>query len=72
LTADRRQASELALAVCGTGESATAYLAWLYIVARNIVDGRWSAIERVAAALLQSETLTGEQVWQVLLSPNAA
>ncbi|RUW01101.1 MULTISPECIES: hypothetical protein [unclassified Mesorhizobium] len=71
-SADRQQAADLALSICGSGESATAYLAWLDIVTRNIVEGRWSVIERVAAALLERETLTGDELRAVILGPIAA
>lgn len=67
LTADRSAASNMALSVCGTGESATAYLAWLYIVARDQVHGRWNLVERVASALLDRETLSGDDLRHVIL-----
>jgi ATP-dependent Zn protease len=69
-TEDRQTAADLALSICGTGESATAYIAWLTIRARDIVHGRWSLVERVANALLERETISGEDIRTLILPPN--
>lgn len=61
-TADRLTATDLALSVCGSGESATAYIAWLQIVAREIIEARWVFVERVATALLEKETISGNEI----------
>jgi hypothetical protein len=67
-TSDRASAVDLALSVCGSGESATAYLAWLQIVTRDIVDRRWPMIERVARELLAKEKITGEEVRAAIMA----
>lgn len=58
------QASEvgLALQVCGSGKSATAYFAWLHVLAGDLIAGRWIYIERLARALLEHGTLTEASV----------
>lgn len=68
-TQDRRDAATLALAVCGSGESATAYIAWLHIRARDIVHGRWNLVEQVARLLLEKGTVTGEEIRAAILPP---
>lgn len=67
-TSDRAAAADLALSVCGSGESATAYLAWLQIVTRDIVDGRWPMIDRVARELLAKETISGDEVRAAIMA----
>lgn len=65
-TGDRRDAVDMALSICGSGESATAYLAWLTIVTRDLVHGRWDCVERVAEALMQSVNLSGDELWELV------
>lgn len=66
-SSDRESATDMALAVCGTGESATAYIAWLAIVTRDLIQSRWQSVERVAAALLEKETLSGQEVREAII-----
>lgn len=71
-TADRQAATDLALSVCGNGESATAYLAWLNIVARQLIEGRWDLVDRVAKVLLDRERITGDELRAIILTPTRA
>lgn len=61
-TSDRALAADLALTMCGSEESSTAYLAWLSIRARDIIHGRWGTVEKVAHLLLDRRTVTGEEL----------
>ena len=67
-TSDRSAATDIALAKCGSSESATAFISWRTIVARDIVKGRWPIICKVAAALLDRETLSGDELRQIIFS----
>ncbi len=56
-------ATDLALHLCGDGETATAYLKYLDLVARKMVAGpRWPVIAAVADSLLERGTLSGREV----------
>lgn len=66
-TSDRALAADLALTVCGSGESATAYLAWLSIRARDIIHGRWDTVEKVARLLLDRKTVTGQELYAAII-----
>lgn len=61
-SADFETASDLAVRLCGSARSATAYLAWLQVVADDIIETRWAAVERVAGALLERGTLSGSEI----------
>lgn len=59
---DRRVAADLAAYVSGDGEEEAALLKWLDIKARNLVRGRWRAVEAVAALLLDTKEASRAQV----------
>lgn len=65
-SADRTTAADMALSLCGSGEQTSAFLAWLHIRTRDIIHDRWRVVKSVAAALLERETLTGEELRQVI------
>lgn len=44
------------------GETLEAFLKYLFLCSRNLVEGRWPEIGRVAAALLRNQRLTYEDV----------
>ena len=69
-TADRRAAATLALSICGSGKSATAYIAWLHIVTSDLVEARWKVIQRLATELLERKTLTGDEIRDCIFSRN--
>jgi hypothetical protein len=62
-------ASALALRLNGDGKTASAYLKWLGIVADNLVAGRWSFLEKLAAALLERGTLSGPEILATIMPP---
>ncbi len=67
-SSDYDAAVDLALRVCGSGPSTTAYLRWLGIVAKDLINSRWPMVEKVAAELLVREELSAADV-DVLLMP---
>ncbi len=69
---DYDRATDLALRICGNGESATAFLRWLEIRTGDLIDGHWRRIERLAAALLAHQRLDYEASANALASPGLA
>ena len=65
-------ARDLALHVCGSGEQATAFLRWLEITTRERVETYWVYIARVAALLLERESLTGTDILSALQPSKSA
>jgi ATP-dependent Zn protease len=68
--ADYATATELALRTYGSGEIASAFLKWLDLRAKLLVEDHWSAIERVAIALLKHATLTNEDITSLVVEPH--
>lgn len=66
-TADRSHATDIALSLCGSGESATAYLAWLSIRTKDMVHGRWPIVEKIATLLLERKTISGDELRAAIL-----
>ena len=56
--ADYAVAADLALRVCGSGELASAFLKWLELRAKALIEEHWPAVERVANALLKQGVVT--------------
>jgi hypothetical protein len=54
---------------CLDHKSATAYLAWLSIRARDVVHGRWPIFEKVATLLLEQKTISGYELRAAILPP---
>jgi len=67
---DLHEAAGLVLHCVGgnPGPVFTKYSAWLWETAKERVEGHWPQIEAVAAALLESETMTGQQIRDVILA----
>jgi len=59
---DFERAADLALQVCGSGVQATAFLKWLEVTTREMVETRWTHIERVAARLLEVGSLNRNEL----------
>jgi hypothetical protein len=60
--ADHAVAADLALRVCGSGEIASAFLKWLDLRAKALVEEHWPAIERLANALLKRGALREDEI----------
>ena len=65
---DYERAAYFAEAISATATQMSALLKWLEIVAQDLVKTRWSAVEVVAAALLDRTVLTGPEVATLCLS----
>lgn len=65
-SADRSAAADMAFSQTSSGEQATAFLAWLHIRTRDVIHGRWNVVERVAAALMDRETLSATDLREVI------
>ncbi len=61
-SSDNQSAVDLALRVNGTTEAADAYLHWLYICARQLVECHWKDICAVANELKGHKTISHEDV----------
>jgi hypothetical protein len=68
--ADYATATELALRACGSSDIARAFLKWLALRAESLVDDHWSAVERVAIALLKRSTLTHDEIASLVSKPH--
>lgn len=69
---DYDHAMDLALRVCGTEDSATAFLAWLGVRTRELVGGVcWPRIEWLAKALLEQKTLQYSTAVTAIEGPDA-
>lgn len=66
---DEQLAGDLAIRVCGSDEQATAFLLWLGVTARDMVEAHWSEIERMAAALIERKTLRGPNIITAIRPP---
>lgn len=60
--ADYAVAADLALRVCGSGEIASAFLKWLDLRAKALIEQHWPAVERLANALLKQGTMDQDQI----------
>jgi hypothetical protein len=60
--ADYAVAADLALRVCGSGELASAFLKWLELRAKALIEEHWPAVERVANALLKQGVVTQDEI----------
>lgn len=59
---DDESAIDFALFLCRSEDEAAAYHRWLFERARNFVNMSWPFIEDVAAELVESRHMTGEEV----------
>ena len=69
---DWETAEKVALSVNGVGDIATAWLKWLELRTRASVERRWPCITAVADALMEKQTLSGEEVNAICLKARAA
>jgi len=60
--ADYAVAADLALRVCGSGEVASAFLKWLDLRAKALIENHWPAVERLAIALIKHGTMNQEEI----------
>jgi hypothetical protein len=51
------------------GKTLDGFLRWLHLRAQDLVEANWSAIERVARALLKRGKLTGDEIKQARWPP---
>jgi hypothetical protein len=50
------------LRVCGSGEIASAFLKWLDLRAKALVEEHWPAVERLANELLKRGEVTQDEI----------
>lgn len=48
--------------MCGSVEEESAFIKWLDVKTRKILDLRWREVERIAAALVERKRLSGKEV----------
>ena len=68
-TADHDCAADLALSLCCDGEIATAYLRYLGLRTRAMIERGWPRIGALADVLLEHRALSGLQIRDALLKP---
>lgn len=54
---------------CRSDDEATAYLAWMHIRTRNMVNMCWPQIEAIAAALVEAKELSYDDVLEMVRRP---
>jgi ATP-dependent Zn protease len=65
---DTREAVDLAFYLTGSVEQCNAYINWLYICAKDLLNSKektWKAIEAIAQELLKKKTLSGKEAFQI-------
>jgi hypothetical protein len=67
-SSDYETATDLALRLTGGGEVATAYLRYLDLATKQLVDQRWWVVELIANALLDVGQLSGSEIDQLITS----
>ncbi len=67
---DDQSAIDLAFRLDGHKEAAEAYLHWLYIIARFLVDGHWKEIRAGATELIQHMTMSRWDVHRTISLAN--
>jgi hypothetical protein len=69
--ADKDMATSVdwAMQINGSGEQATAYLAWRNLIVRQDLKNRWKQVEEVARALLVRKKLSRAEVKAILVPP---
>ena len=65
--ADYAKATDLALRVCGSSKIANAFLKWLDLRAKSLIEDHWDAVERIAMELLKRGTLAHEEIASLVL-----
>jgi hypothetical protein len=69
---DNQQAVEMAYRVCGSRETAEAYLHYCLLASRDLVNVRWREIQALAAALLERNTLGYQSAAEVIFPGSKA
>jgi hypothetical protein len=69
---DHARALDLAIRLCGSGPSTAAYLKWLNIRTKQLLDVHWASVERVANGLLNKGTLDADDLLSLMLPPSIA
>ena len=69
---DYVRAVEIARSICGSPDEATAFLKWLDLRMRSILDVRWFQVEAVAAALVERKRLTGAEIASLMTGASRA
>lgn len=64
---DYRTALDLTYELQGSAELCTAYLDWLQILTKALVDSNWQHIEAVARALLDKREVSGNDVVSIII-----
>jgi len=57
---------DMLLSLSGSEDEASAYGQWLYLRTHGLIRRHWPSIIRVADALLEKQTLTGDEVHQCM------
>lgn len=72
-SADHENVSMYALKLCGSEREANAYVRWLEIHTKDLLDASfiWNSVKSVAQALLERETLGAEDVRRIYLDTSA-
>jgi hypothetical protein len=60
------KATDISGSVCGSVEEENAFIKWLDVKTRKILDLRWREIERIAAALIERKHLSGKEIVELL------
>ncbi len=60
--ADYAVSADLALLVSGSGEIASAFLKWLDLRAKALIEQNWPVVERVANALLKRGAMNEDEI----------
>jgi hypothetical protein len=69
---DYVRAVEIARSTCGSPDEATAFLKWLDLRMRSILDVRWFQVEAVSAALVERKRLTGAEIASLMTAASRA
>ena len=65
---DFGKAADLALNFNGYEDAANAYVRWVEIRTRYMINDLWWAVEKVAGALIEQESLSGKQIKRIILT----
>lgn len=67
---DNEDAVECAIKYCGSGERATAWLSWMFIRARDLMEQKhvWRAVDALVKVLMVRQTLPGKEAEAIVSS----
>jgi hypothetical protein len=69
---DFDMAADVAMRVCGSGKQAAAFVKWLEVVTREMVEAQWGPITRVAERLMARKRLSAEEIAVAIRPARAA